>query len=51
MIYCPFCDGQGIFLGGRMFKTIWKCIFVKYILMVLNFIVIKFNGDIRDHIC
>lgn len=31
-----------------MFKKFWKGIFFIYILMVLNFIVIKFNGDIYD---
>ena len=31
-----------------MNNKIWKILFSIYILLVLNFIVIKFNGDIRD---
>lgn len=31
-----------------MFNNIWKFLFSIYILLVLNFIVIKFNGDIQD---
>ena len=30
-----------------MFKNIWKVLFTIYILLVLNFIVIKFNGNIQ----
>ncbi|MFJ7973806.1 VanZ family protein [Psychrobacillus sp. NPDC096389] len=30
-----------------MYKNIWKGIFIIYILLVLNFIVIKFNGNIQ----
>lgn len=31
-----------------MIKISWKGIFIIYVLMVLNFIVIKFNGNIYD---
>ncbi|QFG00095.1 VanZ family protein [Psychrobacillus glaciei] len=30
-----------------MFKNVWKSLFIIYILLVLNFIVIKFNGNIH----
>ena len=31
---------------SRMFKNIWKSIFTIYILMLLIFVVFKFNGDV-----
>ncbi|WP_375199170.1 VanZ family protein [Bacillus sp. RS11] len=31
-----------------MFKTIWKSMFTIYILMLLIFVVFKFNGDVQD---
>lgn len=33
---------------SKMFKTIWKNLFIIYIVLLLNFVVIKFNGDISS---
>ncbi|WP_369075718.1 VanZ family protein [Lysinibacillus sphaericus] len=43
IIFSKLRDGQEF---SRMFKTIWKSFFTIYILMLLIFVVFKFNGDV-----